>query len=144
MKNYELTVVFHPDLEMNIDPALDKVKKILDASQAKIINEEVDGKKHLGYEIKKQDFGLYYYFDLELPPEAPAKISSAFNIADEILRYLLVTTDPRKAMLAARRAERASQTEEDEASESAEAADAAAEKTETTETKSEDNNQKEA
>lgn len=100
-------VVFHPDLEMNIDPALGKVKQILKANKANITNEEVDGKKHLAYKIKNQDFGLYYYFDLELPPEAPAKISSAFNIADEIIRYLLVTTDERKAKMAAKRAEQA-------------------------------------
>ena len=117
MKNYELTVVFHPDLEMNIDPALDKVKQILEANHAKINSEEVDGKKRLAYQIKNQDFGLYYYFDLELPPEAPAKISSAFNIADEIIRYLLVTVDARKAKLAAKRAERATKTESAEATE---------------------------
>ena len=117
MKNYELTVVFHPDLEMNIDPALDKVKQILEANHAKIISEEVDGKKRLAYQIKNQDCGLYYYFDLELPPEAPAKISSAFNIADEIIRYLLVTVDARKAKLAAKRAERATKTESAEATE---------------------------
>ena len=107
MKDYELTVVFHPDLEMNIDPALDKIKQILEANKAKIINEEVDSKKRLAYPIDKQDFGLYYYFDLQLPAEAPAKISSAFNIADEILRYLLVRTDERKAKFAAKRAARA-------------------------------------
>ena len=114
MKDYELTVVFHPDLEMNIDPALDKVKQILEANKAKIINEEVDGKKRLAYPIDKQDFGLYYYFDLQLPAEAPAKISSAFNIADEILRYLLVRTDERKAKLAAKRAARAAKTGDSE------------------------------
>ena len=102
MKNYELTVVFHPDLEMNIDPALDKIKQILKANKAKITKEEVDGKKRLAYSINKQDFGIYYYFELELPAEAPAKISSSFNIADEILRYLLVRTDERKAKLASR------------------------------------------
>ncbi|MBR3172568.1 30S ribosomal protein S6 [Candidatus Saccharibacteria bacterium] len=114
MKDYELTVVFHPDLEMNIDPALDKIKQILEANKAKIINEEVDGKKRLAYPIDKQDFGLYYYFDLQLPAEAPAKISSAFNIADEILRYLLVRTDERKAKLAAKRAARAAKTGDSE------------------------------
>ena len=104
MKDYELTIVFHPDLEMNIDPALDKVKKTLEANQAKIIKEESDGKKRLAYSINKQDFGIYYYFDVELPAEAPAKISSAFNISDEVLRYLLVRTDERKAKLAAKKA----------------------------------------
>ena len=110
MKDYELTVVFHPDLEMNIDPALDKVKKTLEANNAKITEEEADGKKRLAYSINKQDFGIYYFFNLQLPPEAPAKISSAFNISDEILRYLLVRVDERKAKLAARRAAKAAKT----------------------------------
>ena len=103
MKNYELTVIFHPDLEMNLDPALDKVKKTLEANHAKIIKEENDGKKRLAYPINRQDFGIYYYFDIELPPEAPAKISSVFNISDEVMRHLLVRTDERKAKLAARK-----------------------------------------
>ena len=110
MKDYELTVVFHPDLEMNIDPALDKVKKTLEANHAIIKAEEIDGKKRLAYGIGKQEFGIFYYFELQLPAEAPAKISSVFNISDEILRYLLVKADPRKAKLAAKRAEKAADT----------------------------------
>lgn len=96
MKDYELCVVFHPDLEMNLDPALDKVKKVIESNKGKIIKEENDGKKRLSYKINGQEFGVYYYFDLQLPAEAPAKISSTFNITDEILRYLLVKADPRR------------------------------------------------
>ena len=101
MKDYELTVVFHPDLEMNLDPALDKVKKAITTAGGKIIKEENDSKKRLSYKIGSQEFGVYYYFDLQLPAEAPAKISSTYNITDEILRYLLVKADPRRARLAA-------------------------------------------
>ena len=97
MKDYELTVLFHPDLEMNIDPAMDKVKKIITSAGGKIIKEEDDGKKRLAYSINGQDFAIYYYFDVSLPAEAPAKISSTMNITDEILRYLLVRTDERRA-----------------------------------------------
>lgn len=99
MKEYELSVVFHPDLEMNIDPALDKVKKIIEQNGGKITKEENEGKKRLAYSINGQDFAIYYYFDLELPAEAPAKLSSTFNITDEILRYLLVRADERRAKL---------------------------------------------
>lgn len=100
MKDYELTVVFHPDLEMNLDPALDKVKKIIESNKGVITKEESDGKKRLAYKIGNQEFGVYHYFDIQLPAEAPAKISNTFNITDEILRYLLVKTDERKAKLA--------------------------------------------
>ena len=86
MKNYELTVLFHPDLEMNLDPAVDKVKKILAQAGAKIIKEENDGKKHLAYSIKGQTFAVFYYVDLELPADAPLKISGVLNITDEVIR----------------------------------------------------------
>ena len=103
MKDYELSVVFHPDLEMNLNPALDKVKKIITSNGGKITKEENDGKKRLAYKIGDQEFGVYYYFDVQLPASAPAKISSTMNITDEALRYLLVRTDERKAKFEARR-----------------------------------------
>lgn len=107
MKDYELTVLFHPDLEMNLDPALEKVKSLIEANKGKVVKEENDGKKRLAYSINSQEFAIYYYFDLELPAEAPAKISSSLNINDEVLRYLLVRVDERKAKLAAKKQEEA-------------------------------------
>ena len=106
MKDYELTIVFHPDLEMNLDPAIDKVKKLIDQAGGKITKEENDGKKRLAYTVAGQELGVYYFFDLQLPAEAPNKISSTLNITDEVLRYLLVRIDERKAKFAARRAEK--------------------------------------
>lgn len=115
MKEYELSILYHPDLETNLDPALTKVKKILESAGGKITKESSDGKKRLAYSINGQDFAVYYYYDLELPAEAPAKISSTLNITDEVLRYLLVRTDARKAKMAARAAEKPETVEEKEA-----------------------------
>ena len=103
MKDYELTVVVHPDLEMNPDPAIAKVKKLIEANGGTITKEEVEGKKRLAYNIAGQTFALYYYYEVQLPSDAPSKISSGLNIADEILRHLLVRVDARKAKLAAKR-----------------------------------------
>ena len=97
MKEYELSVVFHPDLEMNLDPALDKIKKIIEQNGGKIVKETNEGKKHMCYAIKGNEYAVYYFYEVELPAEAPAKISSTLNITDEVIRYLLCATDPRKA-----------------------------------------------
>ena len=110
MKQYELTVLIHPDLEMNLTPALDKIKKIIESQNGKIIKETNEGKKRLAYAINKQEYAVYYFFELELPAEAPAKISSNLNITDEVLRYLLVTVDERKAKFEAKRKARAEKT----------------------------------
>ena len=97
MKQYELTVMFHPDLEMNLTPAVEKVNKIIESVSGKIVKETNEGKKRLNYSIKGNDYAVYYYYELELPAEGPAKISSTLNITDEVIRYLLCATDPRKA-----------------------------------------------
>ncbi len=114
MKNYELTVLIHPDLEMNLEPATTKIKELVEANGGKITKETNEGKKKLAYSINAQDFAVYYFYELELPAAAPAKISSVLNITDEVLRYLLVTVDERKAKLAAKRGEEKEESEDKE------------------------------
>lgn len=99
-KAYELTVLIHPDLEVDIDAPLNKVRDIIKAAGGSITTEDNWGKKKLAYRINKQDFAVYVYMEVELPADAPLKISNTFNITDEVLRYLLVTVDEkgRKAL----------------------------------------------
>ncbi len=93
MKDYELTVLIHPDLEVDIESPLAKVREIITTAGGKITQEDNWGKKKLAYRIKKEDFAVYVYMNVSLPSEAPLKISSIFNISDEVIRYLLVTVD---------------------------------------------------
>ncbi|MBR0403357.1 30S ribosomal protein S6 [Candidatus Saccharibacteria bacterium] len=118
MKSYELTVMIHPDLEMNMSPATDKVQKLIEDNGGKITKETNEGKKRLAYKIDGQEFAIYYYYEVDLPADAPAKISNVLNITDEVIRYLLVSVDPRKAKMEAKRASR---TEDEDNNEEAEA-----------------------
>ena len=93
MKEYELTVLIHPDLEVDIEASLTKVRDLVTSNGGSIVSEDNWGKKKLAYTIKKEDFAIYVYFDVKLPAEAPLKISNTLNITDEVLRYLLVTVD---------------------------------------------------
>jgi small subunit ribosomal protein S6 len=100
MKEYELTVLIHPDLEANLDAPLEKVRGIVKNAGGEITKEDNWGKKKLAYRIAKEDFAVYVYMDVKLPSDAPLKISNTLNITDEVLRYLLVTVDEkgRKAL----------------------------------------------
>jgi len=93
MKEYELTVLIHPDLEADIEKPLAKLRKLITVNGGNIIKEDIWGKKKLAYRIKNEDFAVYAYFDLALPSDAPLKISNNLNISEEILRYLLVSVD---------------------------------------------------
>lgn len=100
MKEYELTVLIHPDLETDLEAPLDKVRNLVKDNGGEIIKEDNWGKKRLAYRIREQDFAVYVYMDVRLPAEAPVKISNVLNITDEVLRYLLVKVDEkgRKAL----------------------------------------------
>ncbi|MEP6710705.1 MAG: 30S ribosomal protein S6 [Candidatus Saccharibacteria bacterium] len=93
MKEYELTVLIHPDLETDLETPLGKVRDLITTAGGEIIKEDNWGKKRLAYRIKKEDFAVYVYMDVKLPADAPLKISNTLNITDEVLRYLLVTVD---------------------------------------------------
>ncbi|MDB5159796.1 MAG: rpsF [Candidatus Saccharibacteria bacterium] len=100
MKEYELTVLIHPDLEADLETPLTKVRDIIKNAGGTIVREDNWGKKKLAYPIRREEFGVYIYMDVSLPADAPLKISNIFNITDEVLRYLLVTVNEkaRKAL----------------------------------------------
>lgn len=93
MKEYELTVLIHPDLEADLQTPLAKVRDIVTNAGGTIKKEDNWGKKKLMYPIRREDFAVYVAMDVELPADAPLKISNILNISDEVLRYLLVKTD---------------------------------------------------
>ena len=117
MKNYELSLLVHPDLEMNPEPAITKVKELIEKNGGKITKESNDGKKRLAYTVKGQDFAVYYFYEVELPADAPRKIESVLNITDEVLRFLLVSVDERKLKYEAKQAARKPHGEDADSSE---------------------------
>ena len=106
MKEYELTVLIHPDLEADLDKALDKVKSLITDNGGEIIKEDNWGKKKLAYQIRREDFAVYVYMEVNLPADAPLKISNTLNITDEVLRYLLVKADDKMRQALAEKKER--------------------------------------
>lgn len=116
MKEYELIVLIHPDLEVDIETPLAKVRSLITSNGGSIVTEENWGKKRLAYRIKNEDFAVYVYIEASLPPDALLKISNNLNISDEVLRYLLVAVDVkgRKALAEAKASEEADKVSERE------------------------------
>lgn len=106
MKEYELTVLIHPDLEADLETPLTKVREIITNAGGKIVREDNWGKKKLAYAINREEFAVYVYMDVELPADAPLKISNTFNITEEVLRYLLVKVDAKARAVLAEQAKR--------------------------------------
>ena len=111
MKEYELTVLIHPDLEADLEKPLTKVRDIVKNAGGEIASEDNWGKKKLAYQIRREDFAVYVYMEVNLPADAPLKISNTLNITDEVLRYLLVKADDKMRQALAEQKEREAKNE---------------------------------
>jgi small subunit ribosomal protein S6 len=122
---YEVAVLYHPDLEVDLTKAEEKVTKIITDNGGKVTATDNWGKRKLMYPIKKQEHAIYVFYTVEMPGEGVKKVESILNITDEVIRYLITKPDLKaiakaeaakaeKAAKAAARGDSADDKEEDE------------------------------
>ena len=121
MNQYEVAVLYHPDLEVDLGKGSARVEKIFTENGGKIVNTDNWGKRKLAYPIKKQDYAVYVFYALEMPAASVQKVEGTLNITDEVLRFLITRPDLKaiakaeaaKAEKAKKAAERGENTESD-------------------------------
>jgi len=94
MNIYELTLI----LEGKTSPAkkkslVEKIEKLVKLNKGNILKKDDWGKKDFAYPIKKNDTGIYLFFEIELEPEAVNKVSEKIRIDDDVLRHLIIRKD---------------------------------------------------
>jgi small subunit ribosomal protein S6 len=128
VSQYEIAVLYHPDLEADLDKATTKIEKLFKDNGGKVVNSDNWGKRKLAYTIKKQDYAVYVIYTVDMPGENVAKLESSLNITDEVIRFLITKPDLKaiakaeaakadKAKKAAERGEKATDDESDDAEE---------------------------
>ena len=93
MNQYEIAVLYHPDLEIDLAKAEDRVKKIIADNGGEIRKTDNWGKRKLAYPIKKQDYAVYVFYTVDIPAQNIQKVEQIFNITDEIIRFLISKPD---------------------------------------------------
>lgn len=93
MAQYEIAVLYHPDLEVDLSKAEERVTKILTDAGAKVTATDNWGKRKLAYPIAKNEHAVYVFYTTEMPGDAVKKIETALNITDEVIRYQIVRPD---------------------------------------------------
>ncbi|HEY5549801.1 MAG TPA: 30S ribosomal protein S6 [Candidatus Saccharimonadales bacterium] len=124
LNQYEVAVLYHPDLEIDLEKASSKIEKIIKDNDGKIVKTDNWGRRKLAYPIKKQEFAVYVFYTVEMPAENVKKVEQTFNITDEIIRFLITRPDLKalekaealRADKAKKAAERGESEEEDGAS----------------------------
>lgn len=93
LNQYEIAVLYHPDLEIDLEKASNKIDKIIAGNGGKITKTDNWGRRKLAYPINKQEFAVYVFYSVGMPADGVAKVEQTFNITDEIIRFLITRPD---------------------------------------------------
>lgn len=93
MKRYEVAVVLHPDLEIDMEAPLKRLDDMFKEHEAAVIRRDEWGKRKLAYTINRQSFGVYVFYVVELSPDAVAKVEQSLKLNEEVIRHLVVEHD---------------------------------------------------
>lgn len=93
MNQYEIAVLYHPDLEVDLSKAEQKIKKLVTDNGGKVVSEDNWGKRKLAYSIAGNEHAVYVFYTVELPGANVAKVENTLNITDEVIRFLITRPD---------------------------------------------------
>jgi small subunit ribosomal protein S6 len=93
MNQYEIAVLYHPDLEIDLEKATSKVEKIFTDNGGTVKNADNWGKRKLAYPIKKNESAVYVIYTVDMPGTGVQKVESTLNITDEVIRFLITRPD---------------------------------------------------
>lgn len=93
MKNYEMIVVFKPNLEEEVRKTV--LERLFEAINfdGKVGEVEDWGQKKLAYEINYIKEGHYYLVNFESNPSLIKEVQRRAQIADQVIRYLVVSKE---------------------------------------------------
>lgn len=114
MNQYEIAILYDPDLEIDLEKAEKRVQKIFTDNGGKIVKSDNWGKRKLAYKIKKAESAIYVFYTLEMPGANVAKVESTLNITGEVVRFLITRPDLKAiAKAEAEKAEKAARVQDD-------------------------------
>ncbi len=94
LRKYEMMVVIKASLpDTQKKQALKKITDQLVTLGGSIEEEQVWGKRHLAFPIKKQQEGYYVVYNLFMRPEQAAEFNRLLNIDSDVLRFIIRNVD---------------------------------------------------
>jgi small subunit ribosomal protein S6 len=94
MNNYETVFILTPVLsDAQMKEAVEKIRGILVAENAEIVNEENWGLRKLAYPIEKKTTGFYQLIEFKADPKTIAVLETQFRRDERVIRFLTFRQD---------------------------------------------------
>jgi ribosomal protein S6 len=110
MNQYEIAVLYHPDLEVDLEKATSRVEKIFTDNGGKVTPTGQLGQAQAGLQHQAQRVCYLRVLHRRIAGENVRKVESTLNITDEVIRFLITKPDLKAiAKAEAAKAEKAEQ-----------------------------------
>jgi small subunit ribosomal protein S6 len=91
MRDYELVVILHPDLDENaVNDALKRISGWITEDGGEVVKTDLWGKREMAYPIRKQKHGQYVLFNTKMDPNFGATLERNLGYLEPVMRYLIV------------------------------------------------------
>ena len=98
MRSYEVMLAINPQLENEeLDPLLDKVKKLITQAKGEITKTNKWGKRKLAYEIKNFTEAIYVVLNFDVDEKIVAEFERVLKLEEKVIRYLLTLQPKQKS-----------------------------------------------
>lgn len=94
MRNYEVAFIVHPEMDDDGVTALtEKVKGWITSGGGAVEKTELQGRKRLAYEIRKQREGTYVLLQARMGASTPIEVERNLRLTEQILRFMIIRAD---------------------------------------------------
>jgi small subunit ribosomal protein S6 len=95
-RDYDLGIIVNPEVgDEQARAIVERVTQTIAANDGQVIRVNAVGRRRLAYPIEHHRDGLYFFFDLTMPPTSVTEIERTLRVNEDIIRHLLLLRDPR-------------------------------------------------
>ncbi len=94
MREYELAVIIHPDLEENAtNDVIERIQTWIKEADGSVDKIDRWGKRKLAYPIQKQKNGQYFFFNITIAPSFVAELERNLRFLEPVMRFMTTSLD---------------------------------------------------
>ena len=92
MRNYELVLIIHPDLdETGLKGLVERVQGWITETGGSVTKTEAWGRRRMAYIIRKQREGQYIYMEAEFAPKNSAELERNLRFLEPVMRFSIIS-----------------------------------------------------
>jgi len=94
---YEMIYILSPGLDPDAaEKRAGEIQKTIENANVKVLYTESWGKRKLAYYVKKQNYGFYFFLQVEVDNEILKELDRLMKLQENVLKFIIVRLDADK------------------------------------------------